>query len=69
MNASIQENANIIHDLEILKREISIEGKLQQATIASLINHRIPLLIEKMRRLNEYERESERVARTYSFRD
>lgn len=55
MRISSQENAAIIHDLEILKREIAIEGELQQATIARLFAHRIPLLISKIRQLEELE--------------
>lgn len=68
MNASIQETCNLLHDLDIWDREITIEGALQLATISQHVKHRIPLIQASLRRLIEYEREAERVRRTYTFK-
>lgn len=67
-NTSI-ENATLIHNLEILQREIAIEGELQLASIARVFAHHIPLYIEKLRRLEilENEHKADRPTRAYAL--
>lgn len=55
MTNTSSENAALIHNLEILQREIAIEGELQLASIARVFAHHIPLYIEKLRKLEELE--------------
>jgi hypothetical protein len=55
MKDTSAENAALIYNLQILQREIAIEGEPQLATIARVFARHIPLYIEKIRRLEELE--------------
>lgn len=57
MNISRQENATLIKHLETIEREIKIEGNDQRATISVVHVRYIPLIIEKLRKLDQYEKE------------
>jgi hypothetical protein len=56
VSVKIMETANLIHYLEIVDREIAIEGIEQKASICHVIKHHIPNFIEDLRELNEYRK-------------
>ena len=56
MSAAIMETTNHIHYLEIIHREIGIEGNEQKASICNVIRHHIPNIMDDLRELNEYRK-------------